>query len=104
MQMIFENLDRLVGPPIFSLIFLAFGYSYMRLVRRGRALSQFQKGMVAYATLFTLGMGYAIAWKEQLAILLGWGEVWILAMIGWGALLGLMAWTRHHYKHPSQPQ
>jgi hypothetical protein len=102
MQMIFENLDRIIGPPIFSMIYLLIGYSYMRMVRRGLALSQFQRGLLLYAGLFTLGLGYAIAWRQQLAELLRWEQAWIGLVIIWGVLLGLKAWSKRRHRSSAQ--
>jgi len=95
MQIIFDNLDRIIGPPIFSLVFLAIGYTWMKMVRRGNVLTAFQRTMVKYATLFTIGMGYAIAWKEPLAETFRWPSIWIVFLILWGGLLAAGWWRQH---------
>lgn len=90
-----DNLDRIIGPPIFTLIFVAFAGLYARAMRRGRALSSLQRKMVVYATMFSLGMVYMIAWKNELAAIIGWQDAWIGTLMVWGFLLAAMAWLQN---------
>ena len=81
--------------PVLVLILLVVIYLWSRGVRRGKPLLPIQKSMILYACLFSLGMGYAIVFKDELAALFGWKSAWIIAAILWGTLLALVAWHRH---------
>jgi hypothetical protein len=51
--------------------------------------------MLLYATVFVLGMGYAIMFQDHLAALFHWASAWIAMIVAWGALLAAIAWTKH---------
>jgi tryptophan-rich sensory protein len=82
-------------PPILTLIVIALGYSQSRSIRGGKPLSSIQRKLMFYMPAFVLGMGYAMAFHEQLAALFRWENAWIAVMVVWGALLAAIAWMRY---------
>ena len=82
-------------PPILTLIVIALGYSQSRRIRGGKPLSSIQRKLMLYMPAFVLAMGYAMAFHEQLAALFHWEKAWLAVMVAWGALLAVIAWTRH---------
>lgn len=98
------NIDTfdLLAPPIVTGIVLVFGYLWSRTVRRGQQLSTFQREMMIYAGIFTLGMGYIIMLHEPLGGALHWPSAWIPILIGWGVILAVFAWYRHRRTAPAE--
>lgn len=81
--------------PVLTLILLGVIYLWSRGVRRGKPLLPLQKSMILYASLFSLGMGYAIVFKDQIAALVHWRDAWVVVVILWGIALAFVAWQRH---------
>lgn len=84
--------------PILTLILLCVIYLWSRGVRRGKPLLPIQKSMILYATLFSLGMGYTIVFKDQLAGLARRQSAWVAVVILWGVALAFVALHRHRRK------
>lgn len=84
--------------PVLTLILLCVIYLSSRGVRRGKPLLPIQKSMILYATLFSLGMGYTIVFKDQIAALVGWQDAWVAVVTLWGVALALVALHRHRRK------
>jgi hypothetical protein len=81
--------------PVLTLILLCVIYLWSRGVRRGKPLLPVQKNMILYAVLFSLGLGYAIVFKDQIAALVRWQSAWVAVVILWGIALALVALHRH---------
>jgi len=81
--------------PVLTLILLGVIYLWSRGVRRGKPLLPLQKSMILYASLFSLGMGYAIVFKDQIAELTRWQSGWVVVVILWGVVLAFVARHRH---------
>lgn len=88
-----DPLDLLV-PPIIALIVLVLGYLQARIARRGKPLTPILRKVTFYAPILLLGVGYAMAFHDQLAAFFHWGNAWIGAMIAWALVLAAIAWTR----------
>ncbi len=95
MQMTGLDPFDLLMPPMVALAVLVLGYAQSRRIRGGQPLSSFQRKLLFYGPVFTLGMGYAMAFHLQLAALLHWENAWIAAIAAWGALLIAIAWPSY---------
>lgn len=93
------NIDwtAIAAIPVLVLILFVVIYLWSRGVRRGKPLLPIQKSMIAYACLFSLGMGYIIVFKDQLTALFGWGNAWIATIVLWAVILAAFAWWRHRW-------
>lgn len=81
--------------PILTLIGIVLGYVHCRLIRGSKLLSPIQRKMLFYFAFSVLGMTYAMAFHNQLAVLFHWENAWIAVMVAWGTLLAVIAWTKH---------
>jgi hypothetical protein len=91
------NIDwtAIAAIPVLVLILFVVIYLWSRGIRRGKPLLPIQKSMITYACLFSLGMGYAIVFKSQLAALFGWRNAWIAVIVLLAVILAAFAWWRH---------
>ena len=90
------------APPILTLIAVALGYSQSRRIRGGKPLSSFQRKLMFYCPFFILGMTYAMAFHDQLAVLFHWRNAWIAVSVASAGLLAAIAWMR--YRSAANPR
>jgi hypothetical protein len=89
------DLTDIVAVPIFTIVFYIVCVFRAKAVRQGKPLTDIQKQMLAYATLFVFGMGYIIVLKKPLGDALHWEGAWKWTIAVWCLLLSLVAWARN---------
>lgn len=78
---------------------VALSWGWARAVRGGRPLTPLMRGMLLYALLFALGMGYVMMFGSWF----GWPQALWFALIGvWGVVLALISWWRHRRRTAGQ--
>jgi hypothetical protein len=85
----------LFSPPILTAMFVGICYLWARSVRRGKPVTQLQRAMILYATVFVFGAAYVILFQNRIAAFIHWENAWIAALMVWGAFLALIAWRRY---------
>jgi cobalamin synthase len=89
------NLTEILFPLVISVMFLVICYARAYAIRRGKPLTSFMKNSIWYATIFCLGMAYAMALQERLEAVFGSPHAWIFATVAWVLILGGAAWLQH---------
>jgi hypothetical protein len=82
----------LLGPPILAGMWVALTWTYMRILRRGQALSARMRGILKYGFVWALGGQYLVL----AGVHLGWSFAPCVALtLAWAGVLALLALTRH---------
>jgi len=99
MQMSDIDVQGLLLIPVLTGVFALVCYIYARLVRRGKKVTSTQKKMITYASLFCLGMGFAMILNPQLQDIVHWNHAWIAATLLWVAFLSSAGWAFSRHPH-----
>ena len=83
-----------------AMIFLLLTWLWGRATSAGKPLNQFKSRLLVFSLLFALGMGYIMALFANVR----WPRALLFPSIAcWGALLGLVAWSRYRRQKRDSP-